>query len=197
VFALFDSGSNTDCILPDFCKVAGLKPFILDEQLRLQLGCRNSYTKILHSVCPDVAIGPIVSQHHFDVVNVDLYDVIIGTPFLIKHGVSLRFGPNELIIGSTTIPTILDSEGSGVHVPRKFDRKSPRSSPSVPEATKGLSSNGSSELPSVDEFISSLDRKVPNYPNAKMFSIPNSSPVDNDKNLPPLEMFQPFSTRRH
>jgi len=43
---------------------------------------------------------------YVDIANFDRYDMIIGTPFMRKHGVLLDFKRNRVIINDTVLPAI-------------------------------------------------------------------------------------------
>ncbi|KAF7970211.1 hypothetical protein HWV62_24808, partial [Athelia sp. TMB] len=97
--ALFDSGSTTDSITPEFGFVSRTKQFKLDEQIVLQLGCVGSRSKISYGVVAPVTVFSVTEEMYFDVVNIDRYDAILGTPFLKKHGVCIDFGNRGVVIG--------------------------------------------------------------------------------------------------
>jgi hypothetical protein len=108
-YTLFDSGSNTDSLTPEFARSANCKIFKLEEQVTLQLGCVGSRSRISFGARAPVNFGGIKGHAYYDIVNLDRYDAIIGTPFLIKHGIILDFGkrqiifPNGHIIQSLTV----------------------------------------------------------------------------------------------
>ena len=53
-----------------------------------------------------IKIGCKVVEEYFDIVNVEHYDVILGTPFLRKMGIVLDFrSPGMAQIGNKVIPT--------------------------------------------------------------------------------------------
>jgi hypothetical protein len=83
---LFDSGSTTDSITPEFAFVTKAKQFTLDDQVVLQLGCVGSRSKISYGTKIPLRFGSISEDTYFDLVNLDRYDCILGTPFLLKHG---------------------------------------------------------------------------------------------------------------
>ncbi|KAF7985435.1 hypothetical protein HWV62_5165 [Athelia sp. TMB] len=96
--ALFDSGSTTDSITPEFGFVSRTKQFKLDNQITLQLGCVGSRSKISYGAVAPISIFTIAEEMYFDVVNIDRYDAILGTPFLRKHGLSLDFKNGGIVI---------------------------------------------------------------------------------------------------
>ncbi|KAK7021146.1 hypothetical protein R3P38DRAFT_2533741, partial [Favolaschia claudopus] len=106
-YVLFDSGSNTDSITPEFAKATRCKVFKLEEQITLQLGCVGSRARINYGARAPVAFGGIAGYAYFDVVNLDRYDVVIGTPFMIKHKLLLDFGEREIRFpNGKTIPAL-------------------------------------------------------------------------------------------
>ena len=53
-----------------------------------------------------IKIGCKVVEEYFDIVNVEHYDAILGTPFLRKMGIVLDFrSPGMARIGNKVIPT--------------------------------------------------------------------------------------------
>ena len=53
-----------------------------------------------------IKIGHKVVEEYFDIVNVEHYDAILGTPFLRKMGIVLDFrSPGMARIGNEVIPT--------------------------------------------------------------------------------------------
>ncbi|KAF8194378.1 hypothetical protein K438DRAFT_1433441, partial [Mycena galopus ATCC 62051] len=95
-YALFDSGSNTDSMTPEYAHAIGGVRIPLTEQVTLQLGCVGSRSNISYGTRVPVEFGGVHGHVYFDQVNLDRYDVIIGTPFMNKHGVVLDFGTREI-----------------------------------------------------------------------------------------------------
>ncbi|KAJ6481354.1 hypothetical protein DFH09DRAFT_1341254 [Mycena vulgaris] len=71
-YILFDSGSNVDSLTPEFTRSTHCKVFKLDD------------------------FGGIKGHTYYDIVNLDRYKGIIGTPFMIKHKLVLDFGKREI-----------------------------------------------------------------------------------------------------
>ncbi|KAJ7040898.1 hypothetical protein C8F04DRAFT_1177504 [Mycena alexandri] len=84
-YVLFDSGSNTDSLTPEYAKGTDCAVFRLADQVTLQLGCVGSKSRINYGARAPVSFGGIKGHAYFDIVNVDRYDGIIGAPFMIKH----------------------------------------------------------------------------------------------------------------
>ncbi|KAJ6493579.1 hypothetical protein C8R47DRAFT_1269421 [Mycena vitilis] len=104
-YMLFDSGSNTDSLTPEFARSSSSKIFKLDEQVVLQLGCVGSKSKICFGARAPVNFGGVTGHAYFDIVNVDRYDGIIGTPFMIRHGLILDFNKRQILFpNGKTIP---------------------------------------------------------------------------------------------
>ncbi|KAJ7780793.1 hypothetical protein DFH07DRAFT_765283 [Mycena maculata] len=107
-FMLFDSGSNTDSLTPEFARATNCRIFKLDEQVTLQLGCVGSRSRINYGARAPVNFGGIKGHAYYDLVNLDRYDGIIGTPFMIKHGLILDFGKREVRLPS--VPRAVERE---------------------------------------------------------------------------------------
>jgi hypothetical protein len=56
---------------------------------------------------------------YLDIANLDKYDTILGTPFMRKHGISLDFETQEIVIrGTLRIPALLEGEGEAAAKPK-------------------------------------------------------------------------------
>lgn len=85
-YALFDSGSTTDSVSPNFTRVANLPVLELEEPVTLQLGCAGSLFKINYGIETNLEFASISDpKMYLDVANLDKYDVILGTLFLSEH----------------------------------------------------------------------------------------------------------------
>ena len=106
-YALLDSGSTTVSTTHDFARVAKLKIMELENPVPLQLGTVGSRSMINFGTKTRLELGPIKDDDaYLDVVNIDRYDMIIGTPFMRKHGLVLDFGKDTLSMQGTLIPTL-------------------------------------------------------------------------------------------
>jgi hypothetical protein len=114
-YTLFDSGSMTDAVSPDFTRVANVPIYELEKPLTLQLGCAGSRSKINFGTESHIEFGSIAKDTYLDVANLDKYDSILGTPFLRKHGIMLDFDHNEIVIrGKQRIAALPEGEGAAV-----------------------------------------------------------------------------------
>jgi hypothetical protein len=113
-FALFDSGSIADAISPDFARNAKLRIYQLENPVTLQLGTKGSRSKITHGCIAPYKFESkkehIVSKDYFDIANVDRYDIVIGTVFMRRHGISLHFEDDTIRLRGIPIPTLSEGE---------------------------------------------------------------------------------------
>ncbi|KAG9090447.1 hypothetical protein FS749_000528 [Ceratobasidium sp. UAMH 11750] len=109
-YVLFDSGSCIDMISPTFVRVANIMPIALEKPIGLQLTLKGSRGKCNFGVNTDLEIGPVKGTHYFDVVNIEKYDIIIGTPFMRQFGVSIDFSLDALNIKGTRVPNGFQAE---------------------------------------------------------------------------------------
>jgi hypothetical protein len=121
-YALFDSGSTTDAVSPDFTRVANLSVSILEDPVTLQLGCVGSRSKLNFGTESRMKFASIDDNIYLDVANLDKYDTILGTPFLMRHGISLDFETHEIVIRGKHRITALP-EGEGAEMANKPSRK--------------------------------------------------------------------------
>ncbi|KAF7969150.1 hypothetical protein HWV62_28242 [Athelia sp. TMB] len=131
--ALLDSGSTTDSVTPEFAFVAKLRQFTLPEQVTLQLGCVGSRSKISYGTVAPVAVFDIKAEMYFDLINIDRYDAILGTPFLEKHGVCLDFRNKGVIIDGKVHKTFSIEEELAYLAKRGGVEKANRSRPAPRE----------------------------------------------------------------
>ena len=93
-YMLFDWGRRTmDSISPTFAYIVMAARIQLDKQVGLQLGARGSHTKISYGAKARMAVVQVddSEEYYFHVVDIDRYDIILGTPFFTKHNVVLDF----------------------------------------------------------------------------------------------------------
>jgi Retroviral aspartyl protease len=93
---LLDSGYMMDALSPELVRVTGIKVYELMDQVPIQLGTRGSQSKISCGIKTTIKYGPIDTDHYFDVVNIDRYDVILGMVFMRRHGILLDFGMHQV-----------------------------------------------------------------------------------------------------
>jgi hypothetical protein len=63
----------------------------LEQPINLQLTVVGSHSIVNYGTCGQLKFGVNISDEYFDITNVDYYDIILGTPFLTKWGISLDF----------------------------------------------------------------------------------------------------------
>src|SRR6202040_2106892 len=112
VYMLFDSGSTTDAMSPDLARVAELPLPALDKPVTLQLGCSGSRSKVNFATTAMINFQLVHALTFLDIANLDKYDCILGTLFMMKHKIILDLGSHEIIIrGKMCIPAFPEGEG--------------------------------------------------------------------------------------
>ncbi|KZP13652.1 hypothetical protein FIBSPDRAFT_897206 [Athelia psychrophila] len=101
--ALLDSGSLSDFMSTTICdqlcvRKEELKE--LKESILLQLACSGSSSKIHARATAKLEYQDISKDHVFNVCNLELYDLILGTPFMFQHMILLGLNPTQVIINS-------------------------------------------------------------------------------------------------
>jgi len=98
--ALLDSGSFSDFVSTTVADQLKLKLTLLDKPLPLQLAVSGSRGKVKPQATANLQYQMINEQRVFDIINVDSYDLILGTPFLFQHQVLLGMNPSQVNIRS-------------------------------------------------------------------------------------------------
>ncbi|OBZ76510.1 hypothetical protein A0H81_03761, partial [Grifola frondosa] len=93
-FTLFDSGCMTNSILPE---VAYL--MLADRSYQHNYGAR-----------PRIVVGPVDTVHYLDVVDIDRYDLILGTVFCNTYGMNLDFETHTIRIKGMEVPAYTTME---------------------------------------------------------------------------------------
>jgi hypothetical protein len=112
--------------------VTGMKTFALEQPIALQLACIGSRSTINYGTNTTIKFkfGRNWYDEYFNVANVEYYDVILGTPFLRKLGITLDFAsPGTVRIGNESIPIgrkSVDDESS-------TEGQGPKASESMPK----------------------------------------------------------------
>ncbi|KAK1225536.1 hypothetical protein PQX77_011526 [Marasmius sp. AFHP31] len=116
---LFDSGCTLECLSPGFARVANIKVHELAEQHSLQLGTVGSRAKFNYGTVVDTEYSNVKDKTYFDIVNIDRYDAIVGTYFMRKHGISLDFESDRILVKGRLAPSLSVGEDAA-----EFKRRS-------------------------------------------------------------------------
>ena len=98
--ALLDSGSLGDFISSTLADQLSLKREQLETPLSLQLAVQGSRSKVNTRVSVNLQYQTINETCTLDVININNYDLILGTPWLYQHQVCVGFNPSRVVIGS-------------------------------------------------------------------------------------------------
>lgn len=97
-YTLLDSGSNTDAISQEFLAAARIPTFDLANPMALQLGVKSSRAQITRGARVSLdGAGLKTANHYVDIVNIDKYDMILGTPALAEFGIVLDVEHRRII----------------------------------------------------------------------------------------------------
>jgi hypothetical protein len=121
VRALLDSGSLGDFMSSALADQLQVKKFALEKPISVQLAVQGSRTKVNYGCKVKFEYAKISTERYFDIVNVDGYDLILGTPFLFQHQVVMGFNDTRVLVGSdSALPvqgesvTVLSSRAADV-----------------------------------------------------------------------------------
>jgi hypothetical protein len=80
-----------NAISPDFTRATGIEPTAKQAALRIRLGTKGSSVTTSYKVSPTLDFGNTKFMHDLDMVNLDCWDLLLGSPFCNKHGVVLNY----------------------------------------------------------------------------------------------------------
>ena len=98
--ALLDSGSLGDFMSSTLADQLKVKKTTLDVPLALQLAVQGSRSKVNAVTTVQLQYQSINERRTFDIINLNGYDLILGTPWMHQHQVCVGFNPARVIIGS-------------------------------------------------------------------------------------------------
>jgi hypothetical protein len=103
VYTCWDSGSKLDAISPNFMWATGVEPTAKQATLRIHLGTKGSSATTSYEVSPMLDFGNTKFTHGLDMVNLDCWDLLLGSQFCNKHSVVLNYNDRTIRFGSTVI----------------------------------------------------------------------------------------------
>ena len=72
----------------------------LESPMVLQLAVQGSRSKVNTRAKVKVDYQSISEDRYFDIININSYDLILGTPFLHQHQICIGLNPARVVIGS-------------------------------------------------------------------------------------------------
>ena len=82
---MIDSGSLVDFMSTKFADQISVRKIALAKLLLIQLAVQGSKSKVNYCTNVRIQYREINSIQHFDIMNLDNYDIILGTLFLFQH----------------------------------------------------------------------------------------------------------------
>ena len=83
-------------ISPNFIRAVKIEPFLLDKPIGIQLAVTGSKSVINYGTNATIKYEGRESKEYQNIINIDYYDAILGTPFLRKHEEIIDFVNNCL-----------------------------------------------------------------------------------------------------
>ncbi|KAI0074477.1 hypothetical protein K474DRAFT_1601376, partial [Panus rudis PR-1116 ss-1] len=111
--ALLDSGSLADFMSAKLAHQLGIKTFELEKPLPVHLAVQGSRAKVNLGCKANISYQNVSGARYFDIINLLNYDLILGTPFMFQHRITVGFNPTTVVVGSATAQPI---EGKHVRV---------------------------------------------------------------------------------
>ncbi|KIJ28411.1 hypothetical protein M422DRAFT_91479, partial [Sphaerobolus stellatus SS14] len=106
---LLDSGCEGIMISSDSVRANKLAKFELEKPVILQLACMGSKSTVQYGLTAKILLGKEKYEEYFDIANVNYYNIILGTPFLLRFEILLDFKNNCVQMVS---PSVVATYGS-------------------------------------------------------------------------------------
>ncbi|KAG2048133.1 hypothetical protein BDR06DRAFT_896077, partial [Suillus hirtellus] len=100
--ALIDMGSLADFMSSTLAEQLQVKRIALEKPLTIQLAVQGSHHKVNFGAKAEFVYQNIREERFFDIINLQNYDLILGTPFIFQHQVLVGLNPSRVVIGSNT-----------------------------------------------------------------------------------------------
>lgn len=98
--ALIDTGSLADFMSLNFAEQLRIPKIQLKKPITIQLAVQGSRSKVNFGVNAWIQYQGTDYKRYFDVINLQHYDVILGTPFLFQHRMMIGFNSPRVVLGS-------------------------------------------------------------------------------------------------
>ncbi|KAI0077519.1 hypothetical protein K474DRAFT_1750949, partial [Panus rudis PR-1116 ss-1] len=99
--ALLDTGSLADFMSAKLAQQLKLPIVELAKPLPVHLAVQGSRAKVNLGCTAELSYQSIKGKRYFDIINLLNYDLILGTPFLFQHQISIGFHPTTVTVGSS------------------------------------------------------------------------------------------------
>jgi len=120
--ALLDSGSLSDFMSVTLADQLRLPLNELEKPIVVQLAVQGSQSKVNYGARARLQYQTIDEDRHFDIINLQNYDLVLGTPFMFQHKILMGLNPSCVVVGSArALPmkgeevTTLESRVSEIH----------------------------------------------------------------------------------
>jgi Retroviral aspartyl protease len=97
---LVNTGSLADFMSLNLAEQLRVKKIPLEKPLTIQLAVQGSRSKVNYGVMARLQYQEIDHERYFNVINLQNYDLILGTPFLYQHKVMVGLNSPRIVIGS-------------------------------------------------------------------------------------------------
>ena len=102
-WALIDSGAMGDFMSSTLVDQLKLKRDLLEKAIGLQLAVQESRSKINAQVSARLEYQNSSTIRKFDVININDYNIILGTPWMYQHKVSIGLNLSRIVMGSDAL----------------------------------------------------------------------------------------------
>jgi hypothetical protein len=124
-FVCFDLGSELDTISPNFVRAIGIKPIAKDTSVKIRLATKGSTSMTLYKVKVNLDLGNATMDHPLEILNLDRWDMILGSYFCECYNVHIDYENKTIKIGETMINALSKDEEASTQKTMYGAQKSP------------------------------------------------------------------------
>jgi len=99
-WALIDTGSLANFMSSTLADQLKVKKIPLDKPLTIQLAIQGSRLKVNFGTKVHFSYQNVREERFFDIINLQNYDLILGTPFIFQHQVMVGLNLARVVVGS-------------------------------------------------------------------------------------------------
>lgn len=103
---LMDSGCTIEALSPTHVQLTNGKIHQLKDQHSLQLGTIGSHAKFNYGTTMWTSYSDICEDVYYDIININRYNVIVGTHFMYTHSIQPDFKKGLVLIQGTPAPIL-------------------------------------------------------------------------------------------
>ena len=105
-----DLGSELNAISLDFAQAVGIKPITKENAINIHLATKGSTSTTSYEVEVDLDLGDTTIRHPLGFLNLDCWDVILGSYFCRHYNANIDYPMDTIRIGDINVKALSKDE---------------------------------------------------------------------------------------